>query len=107
VGDPWDPASYERFAAERNAPFFDLLALVRPIPGGRAADLGCGTGALTAELRRRVQGAETLGVDSSAAMLARAAAVAGGDGTWSSPTPRCSGCRITRGCWSGWPAPWR
>ena len=79
VSDPWDPARYERFAAERNAPFFDLLALVRPIPGGRAADLGCGTGALTAELHRRVGAAETLGVDSSAAMLERARAVAGGD----------------------------
>jgi trans-aconitate 2-methyltransferase len=76
--DPWDPARYERFAAERQAPFFDLLALVRPIPGGRAADLGCGTGALTAELHRRVRAAETLGVDSSAAMLERARAVAGG-----------------------------
>ncbi len=78
VADPWDPARYERFAAERNAPFFDLLALVRPIPGGRAADLGCGTGALTAELHRRVQSAETLGIDDSAAMLERARAVAGG-----------------------------
>src|SRR6266511_2137296 len=37
VADPWDPARYERFAAERKAPFFDLLALVRPVPGGRAA----------------------------------------------------------------------
>src|SRR6266702_8238677 len=78
VSDPWDPARYERFAAERNAPFFDLLALVCPIPGGRAADLGCGTGALTAELHRRVGAAETLGLDSSAAMLERARAVAGG-----------------------------
>jgi trans-aconitate 2-methyltransferase len=76
--DPWDPVRYERFAAERNAPFFDLLALVRPIPGGRAADLGCGTGALTAELHRRVRAASTLGIDSSAAMLERARAVAGG-----------------------------
>jgi trans-aconitate 2-methyltransferase len=78
VADPWDPVRYERFAAERNAPFFDLLALVHPIPGGRAADLGCGTGALTAELHRRVQASETLGLDSSAAMLERARAVAGG-----------------------------
>src|SRR6266542_2952843 len=70
VADPWGPARYERFAAERKAPFFDLLALVRPVPGGRAADLGCGTGALTAELHRRVQAAETLGPDSSAATLA-------------------------------------
>jgi trans-aconitate 2-methyltransferase len=78
VADPWDPAQYEQFVAERNAPFFDLLALVRPIPGGRAADLGCGTGALTAELHRHVQAALTLGVDGSQAMLARARALAGG-----------------------------
>jgi trans-aconitate 2-methyltransferase len=78
ASDPWDPVRYERFAAERHEPFFDLLALVRPIPGGRAADLGCGTGELTAELHRRVQAVETLGVDSSAAMLERARAVAGG-----------------------------
>jgi trans-aconitate 2-methyltransferase len=78
VADPWDPAQYEQFAAERSAPFFDLLDLVRPIPGGRAADLGCGTGALTAELHRRVQAAFTLGVDSSAAMLERARALSGG-----------------------------
>jgi trans-aconitate 2-methyltransferase len=78
VADPWDPARYERFAAERTAPFYDLLALVRPIPGGRAADLGCGTGALTADLHRRVLARETLGLDSSAAMLERARAVAGG-----------------------------
>jgi trans-aconitate 2-methyltransferase len=76
--DPWDPVRYERFAAERNAPYFDLLALVRPIPGGRAVDLGCGTGALTVELHRRARAAETLGLDSSAAMLERAGALAGG-----------------------------
>jgi trans-aconitate 2-methyltransferase len=76
--DPWDRARYERFATERNAPYFDLLALVRPVPGGRAADLGCGTGALTVELHRRVRAAETLGLDSSVAMLERAAELAGG-----------------------------
>jgi trans-aconitate 2-methyltransferase len=75
VADPWDPARYERFAAERTAPFYDLLALVRPIPGGRAVDLGCGTGALTADLHRRSGARETLGLDSSAAMLERASAV--------------------------------
>ena len=42
--DTWDPAQYERFAAERAAPFHDLLSLVRPVPGGRVVDLGCGGG---------------------------------------------------------------
>lgn len=76
--DTWDPAQYERFAAERNAPFFELLALVKPAPGGRAVDLGCGTGALTAELHRHLGARETVGIDSSAAMLARAEPLAGG-----------------------------
>jgi trans-aconitate 2-methyltransferase len=75
--DTWDPACYERFANERNAPFYDLIGLVRPIPGGRAVDLGCGTGALTLELHRRLRAAETLGIDSSAAMLERARPLAG------------------------------
>jgi len=75
--DTWDPGQYQRFAAERAAPFHDLLSLVRPVPGGRVVDLGCGSGELTAELHRRLEAAATLGVDSSPAMLERAAAVAG------------------------------
>jgi trans-aconitate 2-methyltransferase len=75
--DPWDPARYGRFAEERSAPFYDLLGLVRPIQGGRAVDLGCGTGALTRDLHRRVGAGETLGIDSSPAMLERARPLAG------------------------------
>jgi trans-aconitate 2-methyltransferase len=71
--DTWDPERYARFAAERAQPFYDLLDLVAPIPGGRAVDLGCGPGELTAELHRRTGAAETLGIDSSDAMLAKAA----------------------------------
>jgi trans-aconitate 2-methyltransferase len=77
VRDTWDPACYDRFADERSAPFHDLLALVRPLPGGRAVDLGCGTGALTAQLHRHIRSRETLGLDSSAAMLERARPLAG------------------------------
>jgi trans-aconitate 2-methyltransferase len=76
--DTWDPRQYERFAAERAAPFWDLLSLVRAVPGGRVVDLGCGSGELTAALHRRLEAAETLGLDSSPAMLERAAALAGG-----------------------------
>jgi trans-aconitate 2-methyltransferase len=76
--DAWDPGRYGRFAAERRQPFFDLLALVRPRPGMRAVDLGCGTGELTRILHERLGARETVGVDRSAAMLARApAGVAG------------------------------
>ena len=94
--DTWSPGQYQRFAAERAAPFHDLLALVRPVPGGRVVDLGCGSGELTAQLHRRLEAAATLGVDSSPAMLERAAAVAG-DGLhfeagdcllYTSPSPR-------------------
>src|SRR5205085_8107123 len=47
-------------------------ALVEARPGMRVADLGCGTGDLTAELHRKLQARETLGIDSSPAMLAKA-----------------------------------
>ena len=70
--DAWDPAQYERFRDERARPFFDLLALVRPRPGMRVVDLGCGTGELTARLHRELAAGETLGLDRSEAMLAKA-----------------------------------
>ncbi|HJZ87869.1 MAG TPA: methyltransferase domain-containing protein [Polyangia bacterium] len=74
--DAWDPTQYEQFRAEREQPFWDLLALVRARPGLRVIDLGCGTGALTRALHRRLGARETLGIDSSQAMLARAAELA-------------------------------
>jgi len=76
-GQDWDPAQYSRFALERAQPFWDLVALVEPPPAGRfqrAADLGCGTGELTAELGRRLGIGDVLGVDSSPSMLAQAQA---------------------------------
>lgn len=75
--DGWSPDTYSRFADERRKPFADLLALVAPIPGGRAVDLGCGSGERTRELHAAVQARETVGIDSSAAMLAKAEAHAG------------------------------
>jgi trans-aconitate 2-methyltransferase len=72
----WDPGQYERFAAERAQPFWDLVALVEaqtePGSARRAHDLGCGTGELTAQLAARLGIAEMTGSDSSPAMLARA-----------------------------------
>jgi trans-aconitate 2-methyltransferase len=73
----WDPDQYERFRAERAKPFWDLAGLVQPCPGGRVVDLGCGTGELTRELHRLLQASETVGIDSSPAMLERARAFAG------------------------------
>ena len=75
--DTWNPDQYERFKAQRRQPFDDLLGLVRAVPGGRVVDLGCGTGELTAELHRSVGAAETVGVDSSTAMISRASPFAG------------------------------
>ena len=48
-----------------------------PAPGGRAIDLGCGTGKLTADLHARTQVATTLGIDRSESMLAQASAGGG------------------------------
>jgi len=52
------------------------MGLVRPVPGGRVVDLGCGTGELTLELHKKLGAAHTLGVDSSESMLAKAASFA-------------------------------
>jgi trans-aconitate 2-methyltransferase len=76
--DAWDPGQYERFERERSAPFFDLLDLVKPCPGGRVVDLGCGTGALTRVLHERTGARSTVGIDSSRQMLQRSAEHAGG-----------------------------
>ncbi|MCW5892904.1 MAG: methyltransferase domain-containing protein [bacterium] len=72
--DAWDPQCYERFRAERREPYDDLVALIAVRPGLRVVDLGCGTGDLTADLHRRLDAAETLGIDASARMLAQAPA---------------------------------
>jgi trans-aconitate 2-methyltransferase len=69
VTDPWSPAQYEKFMQEREQPFFDLLALVRPVADMRVVDLGCGTGKLTRELHRRLAARETVGIDRSRRML--------------------------------------
>lgn len=75
--DTWSPATYERFRAAREQPVHDLLALVRPTPGARVLDLGCGTGRYTLDLHRHVGATTTVGVDSSARMLEGAEAYAG------------------------------
>ncbi len=75
--DVWKPELYARFRAERSRPFYDLLAMVRGRPGMRVVDLGCGTGELTADAHARLEARSTLGVDSSPAMLEKAAPLAG------------------------------
>lgn len=89
--DTWDPQQYQRFRSERDQPFLDLLSLVQPSPRPVVADLGCGDGRLTSLAHRTLDASSTLGIDSSASMLAVAPAVDGvrfeldDIGTWASP----------------------
>lgn len=69
----WDPLQYERFREQRAQPYRDLAALVEHAPAMHCADLGCGTGELTSWLHAILGAAETVGVDASETMLARAA----------------------------------
>ena len=68
--DTWDPRQYDKFQREREQPFYDLLAMVRPELGMRVVDLGFGTGKLTRVLHERLQARETVGIDRSTSMLA-------------------------------------
>jgi trans-aconitate 2-methyltransferase len=71
--DSWDPEQYRRFRNERSQPFFDLLALIeRDITQPRVADLGCGTGELTAQAHASLAARATVGIDTSPTMLAEA-----------------------------------
>lgn len=75
--DVWNADRYASFKGERSRPFFDLLDLVEPRKAMRVVDLGCGTGELTAAMHARLDAAETVGIDSSAAMLENAPRVDG------------------------------
>jgi trans-aconitate 2-methyltransferase len=75
--DAWNPVRYEQFRTERLAPGLDLLALIAPAPDMRVVDLGCGTGELTRLVHERLGARETLGIDTSANMLAEAERQAG------------------------------
>ncbi len=72
VPSAWNPDQYNRFAAEREQPFWDLVALLAPADAPVVVDLGCGDGRLTAALHDRSGATSTLGVDSSPSMLAQA-----------------------------------
>ena len=66
----WNAGLYDQrhaFVYQRGA---DLLELLAPQPGELILDLGCGTGHLTAQIAAR--GAEVLGLDASAEMVAEA-----------------------------------
>lgn len=89
----WNPTQYRKFADERAQPFRDLIAMIQPeVAGGRAVDLGCGPGELTAQAASTLGIADMVGIDNSPSMLASAAAheapgvrfAAGDIGEWTS-----------------------
>jgi len=63
----WNTAEYDAKHAFVYQKAKGLVELLAPKAGERILDLGCGTGALTAEIAGR--GAEVLGVDRSEAIL--------------------------------------
>ncbi len=73
----WDPERYLTYADERGRPFLDLVARVGATHPTTVVDLGCGPGNLTRLLTDRWPSATVVGVDSSAEMVAKAAAVPG------------------------------
>ncbi|MGC0365950.1 trans-aconitate 2-methyltransferase [Rhodococcus sp. 27YEA15] len=68
----WNPDVYGRYADERARPFVDLITRVGAAEPDRVADLGCGSGALTALLGERWPGSSVTGFDSSPQMVAEA-----------------------------------
>lgn len=70
--DGWSPTEYANFTDARRKPFFDLVSMIEPVDHPRLLDVGCGSGALTAEAHRLLGAAHTLGLDASPAMLASA-----------------------------------
>jgi trans-aconitate 2-methyltransferase len=73
----WSPEQYEKFKAERQQPFHDLVALIERRPRMRVVDLGCGTGELTRELHETLGARETVGIDNSETMLLKAGSFGG------------------------------
>lgn len=69
----WNPDTYNQFKTERAAPFYDLLALVKPVAHMKLIDLGCGTGETTKTIADSLPGATVTGIDSSAEMLVNSA----------------------------------
>jgi trans-aconitate 2-methyltransferase len=67
--DGWSPTEYANFTDARRRPFFDLVSMIEPVERPRVLDVGCGSGALTAEAHRLLGATHTLGLDASPAML--------------------------------------
>jgi trans-aconitate 2-methyltransferase len=76
---PWDPAQYLKFVDHRLRPAIDLLNRIDLADPAEICDLGAGAGNVTRHLRARWPHAHIVGVDESAAMLAKAAEIPGID----------------------------
>jgi trans-aconitate methyltransferase len=70
MSDRWDSALYDDRHSFVWKKAGDLIDLLDPQPGERILDLGCGTGHLTSQIAER--GAEVIGLDASASMIAQA-----------------------------------
>jgi trans-aconitate 2-methyltransferase len=70
----WDPAQYLKFAGPRLRPALDLLQRIDAAAPATVYDLGAGAGNVTRLIAARWPLARIVGVDSSAEMLAKAAA---------------------------------
>ena len=70
----WDPAQYLKFAGPRLRPALDLLQRIDKEMPATVYDLGAGAGNVTRLIAERWPAARLVGVDSSAEMLAKAAA---------------------------------
>jgi len=68
----WNPETYARFRGLRLRPALDLLMQIGTPCAGPVIDLGCGDGAVAGGLRARFPKREIVGIDNSAAMLAKA-----------------------------------
>ena len=90
----WDPAQYLKFAGPRLRPALDLLQRIDKEAPASVYDLGAGAGNVTRLIAARWPEARIVGVDSSAEMLAKAAAENPGIewqqadlATWRPPAP--------------------
>jgi len=68
----WDAREYDSVNIPQFTAGRELILLAEVAEGEHILDVGCGTGALTAELARRASQGEVVGIDPSDEMLARA-----------------------------------